>query len=439
MSNSLELYKNYSQKNVQKKTKCLLNYGPNFVPAVITRAKGSFIYAGDEEILDFTSGQMSTLLGHGQPEVSETIARHAYQLDHLYSGMLSPPVLELAEKLIGLLPGGLDRAMFLSTGSEANEASIKLAKMYTGKFEIVGLSLSWHGMTGASNATTYQDGRKNQGPMIPGNLVLAAPNAYRSIFRHSDGSHDWETEMDYGFSLIDAASVGSLAAVIVEPVLSSGGMLVLPDGYLKRLKMHCEKRAMLLIVDEAQTAFGRCGSLFGFEAHGVVPDILSLSKTLGNGIPLSAVVTSNKIADKTASDNFLFYTTHVNDPLPCAVGSKVIDIVIRDNLVQNSKNMGSLFRSELERLRKKYNQIGDIRGRGLMTGVEIIDPKTKHADAVLAGKLADKMMELGLSANLIRVPAFGGVFRIAPPITVSREEIMLGASIFAKSFKELLG
>lgn len=245
--------------------------------------------------------------------------------------------------------------------------------------------------------------------------------------------------MDYGFSLTDAASVGSLAAVIVEPVLSSGGMLVLPDGCLKRLKMHCEKRPMLLIVDEAQPTFGRCGSLFCFEAHGVVPDIMSLSKTLWHGMPLSAVVTSNKIAEKTASVNFLFYTTHVNDPLPCAAGSKVIDIVIRDDLVQNSKNMGSLFRSELERLRKNYNQIGDIRGRGLMTGVEIIDPKTKHTDVVLAGRLADKMMELGLSANLIRVPPFGGVFRIAPPITIPRKEIMLGASTFAKSFKELLG
>lgn len=439
MHDSLELYKNYPQKNFQAKSKYLLGYGANFVPAVITGAKGSFIYAGDRKILDFTSGQMSTLVGHGHPEVGRTIAQHAYELDHLFSGMLSPPVLELAEKLTGLLPEGLDRAMFLSTGSEANEASIKMAKMYTGKFEIVGLSLSWHGMTGASNAATYEDGRKNQGPMIPGNLVLPAPNAYRSIFRKPDGSYDWETEMDYGFGLIDAASVGSLAAVIVEPVLSSGGMLVLPDGYLKRLKMHCERRGMLLIVDEAQTAFGRCGALFGFESHGIVPDILSLSKTLGNGIPLSAVVTSNKIADQTASDRFLFYTTHVNDPLPCAVGSKVIDIVLRDNLVKNSENMGNLFRSELKSLQNKYDQIGDIRGRGLMTGVEIINPNTKEADVMLADKLADKMMELGLSANLIRVPAFGGVFRIAPPITISQEEIMIGASIFAQSFKEVLG
>ncbi|CAI6458004.1 ALI_HP2_G0013040.mRNA.1.CDS.1 [Saccharomyces cerevisiae] len=439
MTKSSGLYEKYPQENVQKKSKHLLGYGAKFAPMVITKAKGSYMYAGERKILDFTSGQMSTLLGHGHPEICETISEHAYHLDHLFSGMLSPPVLELAEKLTGLLPKGLDRAMFLSTGSEANEAAIKLAKVYTGRFEVVGLSLSWHGMTGVSGGTTYQDGRKNHGPSMPGNLVLPAPNAYRSIFRKQDGTYDWETEMDYGFSLIDAASVGSLAAVIVEPVMSSGGMIVLPDGYLKRLQMHCKKRGMLLIVDEAQTAIGRCGAMFGFEAYDVVPDILTLSKTLGNGLPLSAVVTSDEIAQKAAEERFLFYTTHVNDPLPCAVGSKVLDIVIRDNLVENSAKMGDLFRSELKKLQTKYKQIGDIRGRGLMTGVEIIKPETGEADGELAGKLADRMMELGLSANLISVPAFGGVFRIAPPVTISKAEIMQGVTIFNRSFEEFLG
>ncbi|CAI4057990.1 hypothetical protein SUVZ_02G6350 [Saccharomyces uvarum] len=439
MTKSSGPYEQYPQENLQQKSKYLLEYGARFTPMVITRAEGSYVYSGEKKILDFTSGQMSTLLGHGHPEVCETISEHAYHLDHLFSAMLSPPVLELAEKLTNLLPKGLDKAMFLSTGSEANEAAIKLAKVYTGKFEVVGLSLSWHGMTGVSGGTTYQDGRKNHGPSMPGNLILPAPNAYRSIFRKKDGSYDWETEMDYGFSLIDAASVGSLAAVIVEPVMSSGGMIVLPDGYLKSLYAHCKKRGMLLIVDEAQTAIGRCGSMFGFEASGIVPDILTLSKTLGNGLPLSAVVTSDEIAQKSADERFLFYTTHVNDPLPCAVGAKVLDIVIRDNLVQNSAEMGDLFRSELKQLQNIYKQIGDVRGRGLMTGVEIIKPETKEADGELAERLADRMMELGLSANLISVPAFGGVLRIAPPITVSKEEIMQGVAIFSRSLEEILG
>ncbi|SCW04230.1 LAFE_0H08944g1_1 [Lachancea fermentati] len=422
-----------------KATQCLLPYGATYPPLIIDRAKGVYVYSGDKKILDFTSGQMSTLIGHGHPEIVETISHYARNLDHLYSGMISPPVIELAQKLTSLLPNGLDRALFLSTGSEANEAAIKLAKHYTGKFEIVGLSLSWHGMTGASNGITYQTGRKNHGPMIPGNLMLPAPNAYRSIFRHPDGSYDWETELDYGFSMVDAASVGSLAAVILEPVLSCGGMLVLPDGYLKALKKHCEKRGMLLIVDEAQTAIGRCGDMFGFMSHGVVPDILSLSKTLGNGIPLSAVVTSNEIAQETADTGFLFYTTHVNDPMPAAVGAKVLDIVIRDNMVENSRRMGDLFREGLKKIQKKHKQIGDIRGRGLMNGIEIIDPETKEADAKLAGELASSMFAKGLSANLIAVPQFGGVFRIAPPISITEDEMKEGLSIMEAAFDEVCG
>lgn len=432
------LYPNYDQSLFAKKSKHLLGYGGTISPMVITKAKGSYIYANDKKILDFTSGQMATLLGHGHPEITDTITKHVSGLDHLFSGMVSPPVFDLAEKLTGLLPDGLDRAMFLSTGSESNEAAIKLAKHYTGKFEVVGLSVSWHGMTGASAGVTYQDGRKNHGPGMPGSLVLPAPNAYRSIFRKQDGSYDWETELDYGFDLIDASSVGSLAAVIIEPVLSCGGMLVLPDGYLQKLKCHCEKRGMLLILDEAQTAIGRCGAMFGFADSGIVPDILCLSKTLGNGIPLSAVVTSDEIAQKTAKSGFLFYTTHVNDPMPCAVGSKVLEIVIRDNLVENSYNMGELFRSEIRKLQKHYKEIGDVRGRGLMTGIEIIDPATKEADIELANILGDKMLGYGLSANLIAVPAFGGIFRIAPPITVSKDEILEAVAIIERSFKESL-
>ena len=144
-----------------------------------------------------------------------------------------------------------------------------------------------------------------------GNLALPTPNSYRSIFRKADGSHDWKTELDYGFDLLDKQSCGSLAAVIVEPILSSGGMLELPPGYLKALKQHCEARGMLLIVDEAQTALGRAGDMFAFTHHpedeGVVPDIVTLSKTLGNGIPLSAVLTSNTIAHYAKENNFLFF------------------------------------------------------------------------------------------------------------------------------------
>lgn len=234
-------------------------------------------------MLDWTSGQMSTLIGHGNPEIVATIQEHAQHLDHLFSGMLSPPVINLAKRLTSVTPPGLDKALFLSTGGESNECAIRLAKFYTGKFEIVGLASSWHGVTSGAIAAQYHSGRAGYGPNMPGNLCLPTPNSYRSIFRHPDGSHDWKTELDYGWELVDKQSCGSLAAVILEPILSSGGMLVLPPGYLKAMKQHCDKRGMLLIIDEAQTGIGRAGDMFAFqhfaEDEGVVPDILTLSKT----------------------------------------------------------------------------------------------------------------------------------------------------------------
>jgi 4-aminobutyrate aminotransferase-like enzyme len=271
---------------------------------------------------------------------------------------------------------------------------------------------------------------------MPGNHALPAPNSYRSIFRRPDGSHDWEAELNYGWEMVDNASCGSLAAVILEPILSSGGMLCLPEGYLKALKKHCETRKMLLIMDEAQTGIGRCGDMFAFEHEGVVPDILTLSKTLGNGLPLSAVVTSDAIATKTQEEGFMFYTTHINDPLPAAVGAKVLEIVVRDGLVARSRSLGLKLHQSLRTLQSRYSCIGDVRGRGLMAGVEIVsDRKTKAPAPELGNSLADKMIELGLSANLATMASFGGVFRIAPPITITEEELKQGLEIMEEAFR----
>ncbi|MCJ1226509.1 hypothetical protein MMC12_003161 [Toensbergia leucococca] len=436
------MYQNVDEKVLlAEANSSLLNYGTSFMPYIITRAKGVFIYTSSgKQILDWTSGQMSCLIGHGHPEVVQTIHDHAENLDHLFSGMVSPPVIQLAQKLTSILPGGLDKAMFLSTGGESNEAAIKLAKVYTGKFEIVGLGSSWHGMTGAAIGAQYHSGRSGYGPMIPGNHILPSPSAYRSVFRHSDGSYDWQTELDYGWSLVDRASCGSLAAVIMEPILSSGGMITLPPGYLKAMKAHCERRGMLLIIDEAQTGIGRCGDMFAFEHEGVVPDVLTLSKTLGNGIPLSAMITSNAIAKTCQERGFLFYTTHVNDPLPAAVGLKVLEVVLRDDLVSRSKSAGLRLHSALRTLQSRYGCIGDVRGRGLMAGIEIVgDRRTKQPAPELGNKLSKRMNELGLLANLASTSSFEGIFRVAPPITITNEQLQLGLEIMEEAFKTTPG
>jgi len=432
------LYNNVNEEELQAAaSKYLANYGTKFEKDIVTGSKGLHVYtANGHRVLDWTSGQMSCLIGHGHPEIVRTIHDHAENLDHLFSGMLSPPVINLAKRLTSVLPEGLDKAFFLSTGGESNEAAIKMAKVYTGNFEVVGLGASWHGVTAQALGTQYHFGRKGQGPLMPGMHMLPPPNAYRSIFRKPDGSYDWETELNYGWDLIDRASCGSLAACIVECIQSSAGMHVLPPGYLKALKKHCEKRGMLLIVDEAQTGVGRCGDLFAINHEGVVPDILTLSKTLGNGLPLSAVVTSSEIERVCTERDFCFYTTHVNDPLPASVGDKVLEIVLRDNLVENSRSMGLHLQAGLQKLKERYGCIGDVRGRGLMAGLEIVgDRETKEPAIDLARRVASKMYELGLWANLSSHSSFSGVFRIAPPIVITKEQLDQGLEIMERAFQ----
>ncbi|KAK5087797.1 hypothetical protein LTR05_002012 [Lithohypha guttulata] len=375
---------------------------------------------------------MSCLLGHSHPEVVEVIKEYADKLIHISSRMVSPPTINLAKRLTSLLPPGLDRVLFLSTGSESNEAAIKLAKMYTGKFEIVGLAQSWHGMSGAAQGAQYQGGRRGQGPSVPGQFMLPQPNSYRSIFRHKDGSYDWKTELDYGWSLIDQASNGSIAACLVECIQGDGGIHVLPPGYLAALKRHCEQRRALLIVDEAQTGLGRTGKLFGIDHEDIVPDILTLSKPLGNGLPVSAVITSQEI-DRVANERgFLFFTTHANDPLVTAVGGKVLEIVTRKGTLEAVTARSQQLLAGLRHLQERYGCIGDVRGRGLMAGIEIVSDRDGKEPAVeLAGELSRNMVKRGLWSQL----QDGKVFRIGPPINSTDEEIQFGLKILEDVFR----
>lgn len=416
----------------------LIRYGGVFEPLIIERAQGSFVHDADgRAILDFTSGQMSALLGHGHPEIAAVVADYARRLDHLFSGMLSRPVVDLATRLAALTPPGLDRAMFLSTGAEANEAAIKMAKLHTGKFEVVSFAQSWHGMTGGAASATYSAGRKGYGPAAVGSFAIPAPYPYRPRFER-DGRFDWQAELDYAFDLIDRQSSGNLAAFIAEPILSSGGLIDLPLGYLAALKKKCEERGMLLILDEAQTGVGRTGTMFAFERDGVVPDILTLSKTLGAGLPLSAVITSEAIEENCHARGFLFYTTHVSDPLPAAVGLKVLDIVARDGLVERARVAGKRLEDGLRALQREFDCIGDVRGRGLLLGVEIVMDRTgKEAAPELGWAISRECMRLGLSMNIVQLPAMGGVFRIAPPLTVSDAEIDLGLGLLKQAIERV--
>jgi len=419
--------------------KHLTRYGPGFEAIIVERAEGSFVYDADgRAVLDFTSGQMSGVLGHTHPDIVATVDRQMRTVAHLFSGMLSRPVVELATRLAALAPG-LDRVQLLTTGAESNEAAIRMAKLVTGGHEVVAFAQSWHGMTGAAASATYSAGRRGYGPAAAGSFVIPAPNAYRPRFTHPDGSNDWQTELDDAFSLIDRQSTGSLAAFIAEPILSSGGILELPPGYLAALKRKCEERGMLLILDEAQTGIGRTGHMFAFQRDGVTPDILTLSKTLGAGLPLAAVMTTAEIEQKAHERGFLFYTTHVSDPLPAAVGVTVLDVVERDGLVEQAIARGELLRRGLLSLQQRFECVGDIRGRGLLLGLEVVaDRQTKAPGFELGARVMEEAMRRGLSMNIVKLPGMGGVFRIAPPLTVSDGEIDLGLEILSASIDAVM-
>ena len=196
---------------------------------------------------------------------------------------------------------------------------------------------------------------------------------------------------------------------------------------------------MLLIVDEAQTGIGRTGLMFACERDGVAPDILTLSKTLGAGLPLSAVLTTAAIEELCHERGFLFYTTHVSDPLPAAVGLKVLEIVERDGLVQRAVTSGARLETGLRALQQRFGCIGDVRGRGLMLGMEIVqDRQSKQPAPDLGAAIARRCMELGLSMNIVQLPGMGGVFRIAPPLTIGDSEIDLGLDLLERAIKASL-
>lgn len=410
-----------------------------FSPEIIARAAGTSVFTeSGRELLDFTSGQMSAILGHSHPAIVATVREQVALLDHLHSGMLSRPVVDLTRRLAETLPEPLEKVLLLTTGAEANEAAVRMAKLVTGRHEIVSFARSWHGMTQAAANATYSAGRKGYGPAAPGNFALPVPDRFHPDFVDAEGELDWRRQLDLGFDLIDAQSVGSLAACLVEPILSSGGVIELPPGYLAALAHKCRERDMLLILDEAQTGLCRTGDWYAFEHEGVVPDILTLSKTLGAGLPLAAVVTGPEIEQRAHERGFLFFTTHVSDPLPAAVGNTVLEVLVRDRLDERARALGTTLRGHLDELATRHDAVGDVRGRGLLLGMELAGDQILGAGGAdrLGAAVTRRCFELGLHMNIVQLPGMGGTFRIAPPLTASDNEIAHGAAILDQALTD---
>jgi 2,2-dialkylglycine decarboxylase (pyruvate) len=419
----------------------LVRYGGDVFPNLFRSARGTIVTDSDgREYLDFTSGQMCATIGHNHPAIVAAVHRAGEKAFHFFSGMIPEVVAELAQTLArDWLPGDIRKTIFINTGSEATEVALRMAKMYTDGYEVLALGGSWHGITGGASSVSMASDRKGYGVPPPGVFVIPEPNSYRPYFPGATAEQSALASLELALKMFDMQSSGRGAAIIVEPVISAGGVLVPPKSFMRALRKAADDRGMLLIFDEAQTAFGRIGTRTGSDYFDVIPDIMTMSKTLGGGLPLAAVATTARIEETLYERHFTFYTSHVSDPLTAEVGLAVLKVIAEERLVSRANEMGAYLRARLEDLRQRYEVVGDVRGLGLLLGVELVQDRGSRAPAHELGALTTrKCFEKGLSMNIRRRPERGSVWRIAPPLTVSREEIDRAATILDEALRESL-
>jgi len=419
----------------------MVRYGGDTFPNLFRSAKGSIVVDDTgREILDFTSGQMCATIGHNHPAIVQAVHEAGETAYHLFSGMIPEVVARLARTMAqDWMPQGLTKSIFVNTGSESNEVALRMAKMHTGGFEVLALGGSWHGVTGGVSATSFASDRKGYGVHVPGVYVLPEPNLYRPYIKGLDGEASALAGLEMALKLYDMASTGRRAAIIVEPVISAGGVLVPPRSFMQALRRAADERGMLLIFDEAQTAFGRIGERHASDHFGIVPDIITTSKTMGGGLPLAAVATTPRIEDDIHAKGFTYYTSHVSDPLPAMVGLAVLETIRKEHLIERARTMGAYMRERFTELQGRYEAIGDVRGLGMLLGVELVkDRESREPYHQLGALTTQKCFQLGLSMNIRRRPERGSVWRIAPPLTTTAAEIDRGVEILDRALRESL-
>jgi len=388
-----------------------------------------------KEYLDFNSGQMCGALGHNHPRITQALQESCETLIHSHMSMFNDKEIILAARLAEITPDGMDRSMFLTSGSDSNEAAMAIAKRYTGGYEIASPAVSFHGMNDSTRAVTFSGWHEGYGPYAPGHYPILAPYEYRCAYCRDRGGCDY-TCLNTSFDLLDAQADGQLAGVITEPLFSAGGVIDLPQGWLRELKRRCEDRGALLIVDEAQTGLAKLGSMWGFDHEGVIPDIFTISKHFGGGVAISAAITTDEIEEKVSGSGLVVGHSHSNDPMPCNAAIASIDIIMEEILVDVSQRIGEYWREHLERLAKKHHIIGDIRGRGLLQGIELVTDRDTREPAFDQGRAIGQLcLENGL---ILSVRRNGSVFRFVPPFTTTEAQLDEAAQILDHAISELV-
>ena len=403
-------------------------------PLVLAGGKGCTVWDVDgRRFLDFESGQFCMSTGHGHPQVAAAISAQARQLMQIGNRFTSPLRIELAQRLVALSPEPFEMCLFGSTGSEANEIALRLAKRTTGRFEVVALERGYHGRTlasfGVSSSTRGM--RRDYGPMAPGSVLIPTPYPYRCRF--GCGGECNLTCFDQAVETIDRATSGAPAALLVEFVLGAGGIIPVPANWARAIRKLCDERDALLIADEALTGLGRTGRWFAFEHTGVVPDLVVVSKALGGGVPISAVLAPSAIAKRALATGFLQAASHQGDPFQCAAALANLDVIEQEGLLQRAVTIGELLGRRLAELEDRFEIVGEVRGVGLLWGIEIVRDRDSRTEAPeLAAAVCVEAMERGLIVGGLR-PGIreANVLRLAPPLVIGEAEVERAVAILA--------
>ncbi|GLV56585.1 acetylornithine aminotransferase [Dictyobacter sp. S3.2.2.5] len=392
-------------------------------PVVVERAAGAEIFAADgRTYLDCFAGIAVVNAGHVHPRVAEAAKAQIDRLVHAASYIYYvPTTADLAEVLAKITPGALQKTFFCNSGAEAIEGALRMAKVATGKREIISLQMAFHGRTYATLSVTGNMARKTRGgPYMSGVAFAPAPYCYRCPLKLEPESCGLACA-DAVEDVIRTQTSGDVAAFVVEPVMGEGGLIPLPQGYLARVKQILEREGILLLVDEVQTGFGRTGKMFAIEHHeDVEPDLLALAKGIADGFPLGAFIAPEAIADCFQPGEHL--STFGGNPVSCAAALANIEVLQDEGIIQHAAEMGQWVLPALRELQQRFPLIGDVRGQGLMLGIELVkDRQTKEPAAAEAARMRALCRESGL---LIGVGGqFGNVLRLQPPLVITREQL----------------
>jgi len=391
-------------------------------PLVAARGEGAtLVDAEGKEYVDAFAGIAVTNAGHGNREILDAARDQLERLVHCCTYLYPHgPAAALAEVMAEITPGRLKKSFFGSSGAEANEAAIRLAKQFTGRTEFLALHGSFHGRSLATLSLSGLPGRKKGGgPYMPGVAFAPAPYCYRCPL-HLEPKRCGTACAAMMVDVIKHATAGDVAALFIEPVMGEGGIIVPPDGYLRAVKSILERHGILMIVDEVQAGLGRTGWMWACEADGIEPDMLTAGKGIANGLPLSALVTRPEIAAAFGPGHHL--STFGGNPVSCAAAVATLRFHRREKLAERSREKGAWLLGELRKRFEGVEQVGDIRGRGLMIGVEMVrDSESKAPEPDLARNVKATCRENGVLVGTGGM--YGNVVRIQPPLVITDEQL----------------